>query len=392
MRKAHSARAWDLLSDADARAFLSADGLASRRGELPLPCRAVRITRSAQIDPARLARELPDGVTVLVAERALVIAGPTRQLLETARRWPEPPGSLLADLLARYDHPPPRLAFADGACWELAGRVRLMGILNLTPDSFSDGGLCADPTAALARAETMVTEGADIIDLGGESTRPGAEPVDDAEEERRVLPVLSALRREFPAMRLSVDTRRAHLAHAALSEGADMINDVSGLEDPEMTPIVAAAGCPLVVMHMRGTPQQMQKETHYDDLLTTIIDALREKTARAIAAGIEDDRLIVDPGVGFGKSALGNEELLRQLGSLRSLGHAILIGVSRKMFIGKRSSVAEPAKRLAGSLAAATAAVLAGARIVRVHDLRASREALAIADALRRWPAREDPL
>ena len=259
-----------------------------------------------------------------------------------------------------------------------------MAILNVTPDSFSDGGLHESPAAALARAGSCLAEGADLLDVGGESTRPGAAPVDEEAESRRVVPVLAALRARFPAARLSVDTRRAAVARRALEAGADLINDVSAGSDPAMLPLAAAAGVPVALMHMRGEPATMQRDTRYGDLVGEVAEALESAAERARRAGVADDRILLDPGLGFGKSAEGNELLLRQLGALRSLGTPILVGASRKTFIGHLTGVSDPAARLAGSVAAAVVAALRGAAVLRVHDVGATREALAVAAALRR--------
>lgn len=258
-----------------------------------------------------------------------------------------------------------------------------MGILNVTPDSFSDGGRFLDPDAAVRHAERLLAEGADIVDLGAESTRPGAADVSPDEELERLAPVLRALRRGAPHARLSVDTRRAAVARAALDLGADMVNDVSGLADPAMAGVAAAAGAPLVLMHMRGTPATMQHLTAYEDVAGEVCAALAEAARSARNAGIAGDRILLDPGLGFAKTAEGNEILLRQLRSFLSLGHPLLVGASRKSFVGLRSGVKDPAARGAGSLAAALEAARAGAAVLRVHDVAATREALLVQGAIR---------
>lgn len=381
-------RVWDLCELSDAWLFLAPEGLGTRARELPLPCRALRLPFGAADPRLRPWRQvLPPSLTLLAGERASVLAGPTADLLRASETAPAGVGPPMEESLQRYEAPPPPLRFADGECWDLRERVRVMGILNVTPDSFSDGGRYPSAEAAAKSARQMVAEGADLIDVGGESTRPGAAPVSVEEEIRRVVPVIGLLRRSLPELRVSVDTRRSATARRALEAGADMINDVSALSDPEMAGLAAQARCPLVLMHMRGTPRTMQRDTRYSNLLQEIIDHLQEKLRAAENAGVEGDRLIVDPGLGFGKPVEGNEEILRQLGSFRALGRAILVGASRKTFIGKRTGVDRPAGREAGSLAAASAAVLAGARILRVHDVEATRECLDLTDALRRWPA-----
>jgi dihydropteroate synthase len=391
-----TALAWDLLEPADVAAFLLPEGLLDRAAEIPWPCRAARLPlppggRAALPDP------LPAGVVVLEAvagarDAALepgraagstapraVAAGPAAALARFGSAWPG-----LTALLARVDRAPLRLRFADGSTWDFSDRPRLMAILNVTPDSFSDGGLHQDAAAALARAERCLAEGADLLDVGGESTRPGAEPVDAETESRRVVPVLSLLRAHFPAARLSVDTRRAAVARRALEAGADLVNDVSAGSDPGMLPLAAAAGVPVALMHMRGEPATMQRETRYRDLVGEVAAALETAAGRARETGIADDRILLDPGLGFGKSAEGNELLLRQFGALRSLGHPLLIGASRKSFLGRLTGVSDPAARLAGSVAAAAVAALRGAAVLRVHDVGATREALAVATVLRR--------
>jgi dihydropteroate synthase len=265
-----------------------------------------------------------------------------------------------------------------------------MGVLNVTPDSFSDGGRDAGPEAAAERGLALLEAGADLLDVGGESTRPGADPVEPDEERARVLPVVEALLRARPEARISVDTRRASVARAALEAGASMVNDVSAFGGEGMPELVAEAGCPVVLMHMRGTPRTMQAHTAYDDLLGEIVDELAAAVAKARAAGVRGDRILVDPGIGFGKSFTGNELILRQLQTFRSVGQPVAIGASRKRFIGARTGVEEPARRLAGSLAAAVAAALGGAAVVRAHDVAATREALAVADAIAGRPATGD--
>lgn len=379
-----TALAWDLLEPADVAAFLLPEGLQHRAADIPWPCRAARLP----LPPggmAALPAARPAGVVVLegppgaAAIPRAVAAGPATALARLGEAWPD-----LAALLSRLDRAPLRLRFADGAVWDFRDRPRLMAILNVTPDSFSDGGRYRDPAAALARAERCLAEGADLLDVGGESTRPGAAPVDEEAETRRVLPVLASLRARFPSARLSVDTRRAAVARRALEAGADLINDISAGSDPAMLPLAAAAGVPVALMHMRGEPATMQHDTRYRDLVGEVAAALEAAAGRAREAGVADDRILLDPGLGFGKAAEGNELLLRQFGALRSLGFPLLVGASRKAFLGRLTGVSDPAARLAGSLAAAVVAALRGAAMLRVHDVGATREALAVSAALRR--------
>jgi dihydropteroate synthase len=375
-------RVLDLADEDSARAFLEPDGLAGSVEWLPLPCRVVRLAPApseGEGDPCA-----PAGVVARSAPNALVLAGPTLALRELASLWGGSSGKRLSGVLDRYDTTAHLLRFPDGSSWNLGRRTRVMGILNVTPDSFSDGGRFTDPTRALDRALEMAAEGADCVDVGGESTRPGAEPVDPEEEARRVIPTIAALRRSAPALRISIDTRRSVVARRALDAGADLINDVSALADPGMGPLAAERGCPVVLMHMRGEPATMQLDTGYADQVGDVLADLAAASHRARSHGVAGDRILIDPGFGFGKSGEGNEELLRQLATFRSLGYPILVGVSRKSFIGRLTGVDKVGERLAGSLAAAVVASLAGAQVIRAHDVPETREAMAIAATLRR--------
>ena len=258
----------------------------------------------------------------------------------------------------------------------------LMGVINATPDSFSDGGRYLEPERAVAQAERLAGEGADLIDLGGESTRPGAEPVDAAEERRRVVPVIERLRAAGFALPISVDTSKVEVARAALEAGADLVNDVTGLRDPLLAELVARAGVPVVLMHTRGTPRDMATRTNYADLLGEVAEELRAALGRAAAAGIAADRTILDPGLGFAKTPAQTVELLARVGELKALGRPLLVGPSRKRFIGELTGATAEA-RLPGTLAAVTACVLAGVELIRVHDVAAARQASQVAKALR---------
>jgi dihydropteroate synthase len=264
---------------------------------------------------------------------------------------------------------------------------RIWGVLNVTPDSFSDGGRYLDPRAALERAGELISQGADGIDVGGESTRPGARPLAAAAELERVVPVIEAIRARWD-VKLSIDTTKAVVARAALERGATTINDVSaGRVDPEMLPLAAESGCDLVLMHMRGTPRDMQADPRYGDVVSDVLEFLRERAAAALAAGVAPERLWIDPGIGFGKGLEHNLELLRRLAELRSLGLPLYVGVSRKSFIGKLNARAgrggEPAEeRLGGTAAAVAACVRAGAEALRVHDVAIMAEAARIARAI----------
>ncbi|MBB3712209.1 dihydropteroate synthase [Limimaricola variabilis] len=260
---------------------------------------------------------------------------------------------------------------------------RLMGILNVTPDSFSDGGDHADRAAAVAHAQALLAEGAEILDIGGESTRPGATPVPVEAEIARVVPVVAALRAAGVAAPISVDTRNAACAKAALAEGADMINDVSALtHDPGMAEVVAEAGVPLCLMHAQGSPAEMQQAPRYDDVLAEVYEALERRIAAAEAAGIYRSRLIVDPGIGFGKDLDHNLTLLRGLTAFHGFGLPLLVGVSRKRFIGTIGGAEAPKDRMPGSIAVALWAARQGAQVIRVHDVKETRQALALQAAL----------
>jgi len=256
-----------------------------------------------------------------------------------------------------------------------------MGVLNLTPDSFSDGGSTfrgnrVDVEAAVAIAQSIVGEGAAIIDVGGESTRPGSAPVDVAEELRRVIPVVERLA-AFDTI-VSVDTNKAEVARAALDAGADLINDVRALDDAEMRRVVAASRAAVCLMHMQGEPRTMQDAPSYRDVVAEVSDYLREKARVCEADGIERDRIVIDPGFGFGKTLTHNMALLRGLGDIAALGYPVLVGVSRKGMIGAMTG--RPVdQRLAGSVAAAVIAVQNGAKIVRAHDVAATVDALKVA-------------
>ena len=266
----------------------------------------------------------------------------------------------------------------------LGKRTLVMGILNVTPDSFSDGGKFFTRESALERARQLIREGADIIDIGGESTRPGAEPVPAAEELSRVIPVIRAIRQES-SVPISIDTYKATVAEAALDAGANIVNDISALRfDPQMVKVVARARVPVVLMHMLGEPRTMQQNPVYTDVVREIKEFLGERIAFARAHGIE--KIIIDPGIGFGKTVAHNLEILRRLSELKELGCPILIGTSRKSFIGKLGGTEEHPlpvqERLEGTIASNVIAVLNGAQIVRVHDVAVMKKALAIVDAV----------
>jgi len=335
-----------------------------------------------EVVAARMATAPSDVVLVATPEKLSLLS---QRLLAVAGSPAELAGELM--VLLRHLERPPRELFGR-SCRLSLERPLIMGVLNVTPDSFSDGGRYCKLDEALRRAETMMSEGADIIDIGGESTRPGAAVVGAEEETERVVPVIEALRRKLE-IPLSIDTSKAAVARAAVAAGADFVNDVSGLHfDAEMAGAVAAGGAGLFLMHTRGRPDRMQHDTEYVDLLGEVIDHLRRGMIRAVAAGVPAAKLAVDPGIGFGKSLEGNLELLRRLPELQSLGRPVLLGTSRKGFIGRITGEADPTRRLPGTLATVALGVARGAQIFRVHDVAASRAAALTAWAVCRgeWP------
>jgi len=259
-------------------------------------------------------------------------------------------------------------------------RTRIMGILNVTPDSFAGDGTGGNLGKAVERAVGMEKEGADIIDIGGESTRPGAEPVDEQTELERVLPVIEAVvgRIKIP---VSIDTRKPGVARAAIEAGARIVNDISGLSDKEMAKLCAGKRVPVIIMHMKGSPRTMQDDPKYDDVVGEIMHHLSNRAEDAVAAGIEERQIAIDPGIGFGKRLDDNLEILRRLAEFKTLGHPIVIGASRKNFIGTITGLPVE-QRLEGSIAAACAAALNGADVIRCHDVRETRLALQVADAI----------
>jgi dihydropteroate synthase len=267
-------------------------------------------------------------------------------------------------------------------CFEWGQRTYLMGVLNVTPDSFSDGGEFNTTTAALAQAQAMVASGVDIIDVGGQSTRPGAEEITLAEELERVVPVIQTLRQEI-SVPISVDTTRADVAKAAVEAGADVVNDISGgTFDPKMLATVARLGIPIILMHIRGNPQTMQQFTEYEDVIAEILSFLTKQITAAIAAGIDQSKIIIDPGIGFAKNYEQNLEIFRRLPQLRQLNCPILVGASRKSFIGRILNQPDPKARVWGTAAACCAAIFNGADLLRVHDVQEMRDVSLVADAI----------
>jgi len=268
-------------------------------------------------------------------------------------------------------------------CLNLTTRTQIMGVLNVTPDSFSDGGLYLDPDRAVEYAHQMIEEGADLIDVGGESTRPGAEPVSTEEELRRILPSVKRLVKKL-AVPISVDTYKADVAAVVLAEGVDLINDVSGLSfDPRLASVVAEAGAGLVLTHIQGTPRIMQADPKYTDVVAEVREHLQERVLVAETRGVHPEAIVVDPGIGFGKRVEHNLILLNRLAELHVLEKPLLVGPSRKSFIGTVLDLPVE-ERLEGSAAAVTAAIWQGVHIVRVHDVRAMVRVARMTDAIRK--------
>lgn len=263
------------------------------------------------------------------------------------------------------------------------GRCRIMGVVNVTPDSFSDGGAFLDPADAVVRACQMVAEGADIIDIGGESTRPGSEPVSPEEQIRRVVPVIKQARVHGVGVPISIDTQSAAVATAALDAGADIVNDISAaIHDPAMPQLLADRGVPFIIMHMRGRPKTMQYAPAYDDVVAEVLAFFEDRVESLASAGVSEDQLIVDPGIGFGKTLGDNLALLR---SVRTFGirWPVLVGTSRKRFIGTILNEPEPTKRTMGTAATVAHCAIAGVEIVRVHEVREMRQVVDVCEAIR---------
>jgi len=307
------------------------------------------------------------------------------------------PASCLPDLIKRLDpHCADRLMSLAGGVTANRGplvlgggktlaftRPRVMGVLNVTPDSFSDGGDYIDTAAAVTHARAMLAEGADIIDVGGESTRPGADPVWEGDEEARVRPVLDALAGEDGGAILSIDTRRASVMRSALAAGVHILNDVSALShDPESMAVAVASDTPVILMHAQGNPATMQEDPTYSDVVLDVFDYLEGRLQACIDAGIAADRIILDPGIGFGKRVVAdNLALLNAVAIFHTLGRPLLIGASRKRFIGAVAGVEDPKARMPGSLAVAVQSAMHGCQIIRAHDVAETRQALSLAQA-----------
>ncbi len=333
-----------------------------------------------------------DVITHAVDSTGVLLMGTPRQMRDLTRKLSWQPfglpelGERIGELLDALDGPGTSVLRAGAYTLNLSKRVHFMGILNVTPDSFSDGGDYLRPTAATDRALAMIEEGADIIDVGGQSSRPGSEPVTEDEELKRVVPVIERLREEWDGP-LSIDTYRARVAEEALLAGASIVNDITAFTaEPRIGRVTADAGAAAVLMHMQGAPATMQKNPSYKDLMGEVAFFLKAAVERATAAGLGDDQIAVDPGIGFGKTTEHNLGVLRRLPELAVLGKPILVGPSRKSFIGNVLDL-PVGERLEGTLATAAYAVVQGARILRVHDVRPTVRAVRMVEACIASPA-----
>lgn len=351
-----------------------------------LECRQANILKQEMLSVGGDAAVARGTVSCSIGRTDCILIGTAKQLGRLCRKLEAQPFALaelageLSRLLARVVPSP--------AVWRTSRRSLslqrplIMGILNLTPDSFSDGGLCFDPDRAFEKALQMEAEGADIIDIGGESTRPGAAPVSPDEELGRILPVIERLATTLECA-ISVDTWKSAVADGAVAAGAEIINDISGFKfDPQMSAVAATSEAAVVLMHTRGTPDKMQQDTFYPDMMGEISAGLHASLVLAHEAGVSDDRIAIDPGIGFGKSVAGNLEILRRLAELSGFGLPVLTGPSRKSFIGTVLGREQTGDRLFGTAAAVALSVAHGASILRVHDVRAMRDVADMAHAV----------
>ncbi len=345
---------------------------------------AVALVRSSRV-LSLLAESYERGALVLQGRRG-GFRKLTQELDELAGEDQSGVEGALAQAFARLDRltqRPPALQLGPRR-FEFGARTFIMGVLNVTPDSFSDGGKFHGRDAAVAHARAMVDEGADLLDVGGESTRPGAAPVTADEELSRVLPVIEALRAAVPETPLSIDTMKPEVARRAVEAGAHLVNDVTGFRDPEMARAVAETGAAACLMHMQGEPRTMQAAPTYDDLIEELLVELEAGLLRGQVAGVPRERMIVDPGFGFGKTPGHNLHLVRRLGDLRLLGCPVLLGTSRKSTLSKVLGGRQAEERIVASAASVAVAVASGAAdFVRVHDVRETRDAVLVAEAIR---------
>lgn len=329
-----------------------------------------------------------DVITGRPEKSAVYLIADQRRLAVLAEKLPKQPfkltelGAAIMQLLDRHNHPPRLVSLPVGAI-DLSAAPIIMGVLNVTPDSFSDGGLYDNPDRACERALEMVAEGASIIDIGGESTRPGAPGLGAEEEIARVMPVLERLSGKM-SVPVSIDTRKAAVARAACAAGAGIINDISGLtHDPDMMRVATESSAAVVVMHMQGSPETMQTAPHYRDVVSEIYEWLGGRSHKLILDGLEREKIIIDPGIGFGKRLRDNLDILHDIGDFHSLGFPVMVGYSRKSFVGALTD-REPAHRLWGGFAALARCIESGVRIVRVHDVKETADFIKVWNAIER--------
>lgn len=351
-----------------------------------VPCGAANIVKQEMLSIGADAAVARGSVMCSRPHTDVLLMGTKKQLRTLVRRLPCQPFGLadvaqqLQRVLDNCSTLPLYLAGKD--CRLTLESPQVMGIINVTPDSFYDGGKSLSIEAALAQADSQLKAGANLLDIGGESTRPGSAAVTAHDEIERVVPVIEAIRSRFDVP-ISVDTSKASVAQLAIEAGANFVNDISGLMfDPNMAKVVADTGAGLFVMHTRGRPDVMQQDTDYDDLVAEVISSLRGSTQLALNAGIDADRISIDPGIGFGKSVAGNLEILQRLTEFHALGYAVLLGTSRKSFIGSILNQPHAEQRLNGSLATAAVAASRGVQLFRVHDVGPTREVVDVAWAM----------
>ncbi len=339
-------------------------------------------TLSVGADSAH-ARGIADHSVASTSVVILATWGQYQRLLPKLRRQPFRLAEAAAEIdraLRAYLSRTPRTISGPHRSFVLGDRPRVLGVVNVTPDSFFDGGQHFDPPAAIAHAERLAAEGASMIDIGGESSRPGATPISPEAEWARIGPVLTGLAGRL-SVPLSVDTRHAEVAAKAIDAGADLVNDIEGLRSEAMRGVVAKSGAAAIVMHMRGDPTTMQSDLVYADLRAEVFGALADATERAVADGVPADKILIDPGLGFGKSAEQSLELLMHVGEFRSLGYPVVVGASRKSFLGWMLGTDDPAHRLEAGLAAAVVAAERGAALVRTHDVAPTVRVLSLVRA-----------
>lgn len=350
----------------------------------PIPCRAANILKQEMLSLGGDAAVARGSVACTIPDSPVLLIGSRKQLGQLVERLPAQPfglKGLASELRKLLELSPPRVWKGAGSSLVL-DRPRIVGILNLTPDSFSDGGKHRSLDALLRSAEQMVADGVDMFDVGGESTRPGSTGVSAEEELRRVIPAIEALTSHF-AVPVSIDTTKARVAAAAVESGAGFVNDVSGYRfDPDMAVTVARTGAGVVLMHTSGPPQTMQGQTAYRDLVGDVYGALAVSMQEALAAGTEQESVVLDPGIGFGKDTAGNLQLLREIATFSSLGCPLYLGTSRKRFLGEIAGITDPAGRDGATAATVALGVSQGVSLFRVHNVAAAREAALVAEAV----------